>query len=157
MKKVVLGSAVAVTLCMAAPFAQELPVPTATTTPQDGVVLLTGCVTASAEEKPVYKLSDPSSTGQPTAGRAAGASGAAGQPTSVELRPVSGENAKGLGADALMAHVGQRVEVIVRKVDPSTAAPATQPVAGETAKPGEPAPEPFSVIEIKPVSGSCPK
>jgi hypothetical protein len=67
---------------------------------------------------------------------------------------VSGENAHGLDAGALKAHVGQRVEVIVRKVEPSTAAPATGTAA---AKPGEPAPEPFSVIEIKPVSGPCPK
>ena len=157
MKKTVVGSAVAVAWCVAAPFAQERPAPTPKAAPAHNVFVLTGCLQAGADATGTFKLTEASSIGQPTPAEAAGARavGTSGQKTSYELRPVSGVNAQGMDADALKAHVGQRVEVIVRPVE-SPAAPPPAGLAGtQAAKPIEPAAERFSVTEIKRVIGRC--
>jgi hypothetical protein len=57
--------------------------------------------------------------------------------------------------DALKAHVGQRVEAVVRPIE----SPAPAPTAGlaevQAARPIEPTPDPFSVTEIRRVLGTC--
>jgi hypothetical protein len=162
MKSIVLASTVAVVWSAAASFAQQ-PSATAAAPPAQDVVMLTGCVTAGVtadkEPKPMFNLTDPSADSQQARNRTArpGTADTSGQPTSIELRPVADANTQGLDAEALKAYAGQRVEVIVRKVEPASAAAAAAPAAAQSTKPTEPAPEPFSVLEIKPVSGSCPK
>ena len=81
--------------------------------------------------------------------------GTSGQKASYELRPVSGVNAQGLDADALKAHLGQRVEVIVRPLESPAAAPSGGLVSAQAAKPSEPTPERYSVTELKRVIGTC--
>src|SRR5688572_22078587 len=157
MRKIV-GSAVAVTWFMAAPFAQQQPASTPKEAPAHNVFVLTGCLKAGADATGTFKLTDASSIGQPTpAGAAeAGAGGTSGQKTSYELRPVSGVNAQGMDADALKVHLGQRVEVVVRPVEsPAPAGPAAGLASAETAKPAEPALERFTVTEIKRAIGRC--
>jgi hypothetical protein len=156
MKKTVLGSAVAVAWCVAAPFAQQQPAPTPTATPAHNVFVLTGCLKAQ-DATATFKLTDASSIGQaPPAGAAeAGAVGTSGQKASYLLRPVSGVNAQGMNEDALKAHVGQRVEVIVRPLESPAAAPTAGLVGVQAARPSEPAPERFSVTAIKRVIGTC--
>jgi hypothetical protein len=58
-----------------------------------------------------------------------------------------------MDAKALKAHLGQRVEVIVRPIDSPAAAPASEPVAAP--KPTEAAPKRYTVTELKRVIGSC--
>ena len=155
MKKIVLGSAIFVTWCVAAPFAQEQRTPTPKAEPAHKVFVLTGCLTVSAEPTATFKLNDASSIGQSTPGGAA-AVGTSGQKISYELRPVSGVAAQGLDEKALKAHVGQRVEVIVRPIEsPAPAAPTAGLAPAQSAKPSEPAPERFTVTEIKRVIGGC--
>src|SRR5687768_5852939 len=98
MKKTVLGSAVAIAWCVAAPFAQQQPAATPKPAPAHNVFVLTGCLKAGADATATFKLTDASSIGQPTpAGAAeAGAVGTSGQKASYELRPVSGVNAQGM-------------------------------------------------------------
>jgi hypothetical protein len=162
MKSIVLASTVAIAFCVAAPAAQQQATP-ATAPPAQDVVMLTGCVTAGVtadkEPKPMFNLTDPSANSQQARSRTArpGTADTSGQPTSIELRPVADANTQGLDAEALKAYAGQRVEVIVRKVEPLPAAETAGPATAQTAKPTEPAPEPFSVLEIKPVAGACPK
>jgi hypothetical protein len=160
MKKTVLGSAVAVACCVAAPFAQQQqPAVTADAAPAHNVFVVTGCLTAGPEgATPTFKLTDASSVGQPLPGRAteAAAVGTSGHKDSYELRPVSGVGAQGLDADALKAHSGQQVEVVVRPVESPAPAPAAGLAEAQTAKPIEPAPARFSVTEIKRVIGTCP-
>jgi hypothetical protein len=152
MRKNVLGSAIVVALCGAAPFAQQQPAPTSKAAPAHNVFVLTGCLEAGVKPAETFKLTDASFIGQPPETRAVGTSG---QKPSYELRPVSGVDAQGLDADALKAHVGQRVEVIVRPIE----SPATAPTAGlapaQSARPSEPAPERFTATEIKRVIGGC--
>ena len=81
--------------------------------------------------------------------------GTSGQKASYQLRPVSGVNAQGLDADALKAHLGQRVEVVVRPVESPAAAPASGLAGVQAAKPVEPEPVRFSVTELKRVTGTC--
>jgi hypothetical protein len=158
MKKTLLGSAVAVAWCVAAPFAQEQPAPTAKAAPAHNVFVLTGCLKAGEDPTATFKLTDASAIGQATPAGAAekGAVGTSGQKASYELRPVSGVNAQGMDAAALKAHLGQRVEVIVRPVETPAAAPVGGLVAVQAAKPIQPELERFSVTEIKRVLGTCP-
>jgi hypothetical protein len=157
MKKTVLGSAVVVAWCVAAPTAQQQPAPTPKTPPAHNVFVLTGCLEAG-ETPATFKLTDASFIGQaPPAGAAeAGAVGTSGQKASYLLQPVSGVNAQGMKEDALKAHLGQRVEAIVRPIEsPAPAAPTAGLVGVQAARPIEPTPEPFSVTEISRVIGTC--
>ena len=157
MRKTVLASAVAIAWCVAAPFAQQPPAPAPEKAPAHNVFVLTGCLKAGVDPAATFKLTDASAIGQPTpAGAAeAGAVGTSGQKASYELRPVSGVNAQGMDAAALKAHLGQRVEVIVRPVESPAAAPAGGLVPAQAARPSQPELERFSVTEIKRVAGTC--
>jgi hypothetical protein len=156
MKKTVLGSAVVVAWCVAAPTAQQQPLPTPETPPAHNVFVLTGCLKAG-DTPATFKLTDASSIGQaPPAGAAeAGAVGTSGQKASYLLRPVSGVNAQGMKEDALKAYLGQRVEAIVRPIESAAPAPTAGLAGVQAAKPIEPTPEPFSVSEIRRVIGAC--
>lgn len=157
MRKIVVGSAVAIAWFMAAPSAQQQPASTPKEAPAHNVFVLTGCLKAGADATATFKLTDASSIGQPTpaGAAAAGAVGTSGQKTSYELRPVSGVNAQGMDADALKAHLGQRVEVIVRPIESPAPAPPSGLAQTQAAKPIEPAAERFTVTEIKRVIGNC--
>ena len=157
MKKTVIGSAVALAWFVAAPFAQQPPAPTPKAAPAHNVFVLTGCLRAGPDATATFKLTEASSIGQPTPaetakGRAVGTSE---QKASFELRPVSGVDAQGMDADALKAHLGQRVEVTVRPVESPAAAPTAGLVGVQSAKPIEPAVERFTVTAIKRVIGTC--
>lgn len=155
MKKTVLASAVVVALCVAAPTAQQQPAPEAKTPPAHNVFVLTGCLKAG-DTPATFKLIDALSVGQaPPAGAAeAGAVGTSGK-ASYLLRPVSGVDAQGMKEDALKAHLGQRVEAIVRPIESPASAPTASSAGAEAARPIEPAPQPFSVTEIRRVIGTC--
>ncbi len=157
MKKTVLGSAVAIAWCVAAPFAQQAPAPTPTAAPAHNVFVLTGCLKAGVDPAAAFKLTDASAIGRaaPAGTAEPGAVGTSGQKASYELRPVTGVNAQGVDAAALKAHLGQRVEVIVRPLESPAAAPTGGRVGIQAAGPLEPAPERFSVTEIKRVTGTC--
>lgn len=158
MKSSLLGSAIIIASCVAVPFAQDQRAPAPKAEPAHNVFVLTGCLMSDAVATPTFKLTDASSIGQPTPGRAgiAGAVGTSGQKATYELRPVSGVSAQGLDADALKAHLGNRVEVVVRPVEtPAPPAPAAGLASAETAKPKEPALERFTVTEIKRAVGRC--
>ena len=159
MKRIVFGIAVVVACSVAEPFAQQQPAPTPKATPAHNVFVLTGCLTAGTDATATFKLTDASSIGPSAPGgkpepRAVGTSG---QKASYELRPVSGLTAQGLDADELKAHVGQRVEVVVRPIEAAAASPSPATTTGpvESAKPIEPAPERFTVTELKEVVGRC--
>jgi hypothetical protein len=81
--------------------------------------------------------------------------GTSGQKTTYEVRPVTGVSAQGVDADKLKAHLGQRIEVVVRPVESPAPPPAAGLAVAQAAKPIEPAPERFSVTEIKRVIGKC--
>lgn len=157
MRKAVLGIAVAVVWCVAAPSAQQQPAPTPTPKPAHNVFVLTGCLEAG-DAPATFKLTDASSIGHapPAAAAEAGAVGTSGRKASYLLRPVSGVNAQGMNEAALKAHVGKRVEVIVRPIESPAPAPApTGGLVGVQAARPEPPPERFSVTEFKRVMGGC--
>ena len=155
MKKTVVGTAVALAWCIAAPFAQQQPAPTPQETPAHNVFVLTGCLKARTDATVSFKLTDASSIGQRTPGEAAGVVGTSGQKTSYVLRPVTGVSAQGVDADKLKAHLGQRIEVVVRPVESPAPPPAAGLAVAQTAKPSEPVAEKFTVTEIKRVISSC--
>lgn len=156
MKKTVLASAVLVAWCVAAPTAQQQPAPTEKTPPAHNVFVLSGCLEAG-DTPATFKLTDASSIGQaPPAGAAEpGAVGTSGQKASYLLRPVSGVHAQGMKEDALKAHLGQRVEAVVRPIESTAPAPTAGLVGVQAARPIEPTPERFSVTEIRRVIGTC--
>jgi hypothetical protein len=159
MKTTVLGTAVALAWCVAAPIAQQQPAPTTPNPPAHNVFVATGCLNAGADGAAAFKLTDASAVGRAAPARApeAGAVGTSGLKASYELQPVSGVNAQGMDADALKAHIGQRVEVTLRPIQ--TPAAPDSPTAGSlgvtAVKPADAPPERFSVTALKRVSGSC--
>ena len=159
MRKTIIGTIVAVAWCVAVPFAQrqEPPASARQAEPAHKVYRLTGCLMAASVAAPTFKLTDAWAIGQATPSQAGvpGAVGTSGQKTSYELRPVSGVNAQGLDAEALKAHMGHRVEVVVRPIEVPAPAPTSDLVSAQTARPNEPAPERFTVTEIKRVVGRC--
>jgi hypothetical protein len=152
---IVLGSVVAMTLSAAAPYAQQQPAPT--TTPAHNVFVLTGCLMADAKATAAFKLTDASSNSKtsPAGTAIPGAVGTSGLKESYELRPVSGVGAQGIDADGLKAHVGHRVEVVVRPIETPGPAPAPTSGAVGAAKPTAPAPERYNVTAIKRTVGRC--
>ena len=157
MRRTIFGSAIAAVWYAGLAFAQQ-PAAPPKGAPAHNVFVVTGCLEAGKDPTASFKLTDASSTGQaaPVATAEAGAVGTSGLKASYELRPVSGLNAQGLNAEALKAHVGQRLEVVVRPIDsPAAAAPDAGAVRVEAAKPVEPAPQRFSVTEVKRVIGGC--
>jgi hypothetical protein len=158
MKKILLGIIVAMAGSVAVPFAQEQPSPSSKAAePAHNVFVLTGCIREGSETTPTFKLTDASSIGQPVPGRAAGSTavGTSGQKDSYELRPVSGIDSQGLDAKALMAHLNERVELVARLIETPAPAPPTGAALAQAAKPTEPAPQRFSVTEIRRVLGTC--
>ena len=156
MKNTVLGSVIAVAWCAAVPLAYQQPSPTPNTAPAHNVFVVTGCLKPGTEATGTFKLVDASLIDRPTAAGAADAAvGTAGKTVSYELRPVSGVDAQGLDADALKAHLEKRVEVVVRPIESPAPAPTAGLVGNQSAKPSEPAPERYTVTEMKRVIGSC--
>jgi hypothetical protein len=156
MKLTVLGSAVAVaTCCVSGAFAQQRP--SATSTPAHNVFKLTGCLMAGANASDTFKLTDvatPDQTARAGAGEP-GAVGTSGRNASYELRPVSGLGAQGVNADDLKAHVGHRVEVVVRPIEHPAPAPSLTGGSLGAARPNEPAVERYSVTSIERTVGRC--
>ena len=155
MKTIVVAGAVVMVWCTAVPFAQQQRDPTPKEAPAHNIFVLTGCLAPGADKTATFKLTEASSIGQRTPAEA-GAVGTSGA-SSYELRPVSGVDAQGLDADALKAHLGQRVEVVARPIESAPPAAPAGLAVSQTAKPNEPAVERFTVTEIKRVTGSCSK
>ena len=159
MKKTIIGTVVGVVWCVAAPFAQPQEANSAApkSEPAHKVYRLTGCLMAASTAAPTFKLTDAWSIGQaaPTQAGVPGAVGTSGEKKSYELRPVSGVNAQGLDAEALKAHMGHRVEVVVRPIEVLPPPPPSGLAISESARPNEPAPERYTVTEIKRVVGRC--
>jgi hypothetical protein len=158
MTKTVLGSVVAAAWCVAAPLAQQQPAPTPNAAPAHNVFVLTGCLKAGTDATATFRLTDASTIGQQTPAGSAegGAAGTSGQKAATyELKPVSAVTEQGLNADALKAHLGRRVEVIVRPVESQPAAPPAGLAGVQAAKPSEPKIERFTVTELKRVTGTC--
>jgi hypothetical protein len=160
MKTTVLGIAVTLGWCVAAPLAQQQPA--TPKPPAHNVFVVTGCLNTPAQGATAFKLTDAKSIGRdaPPPAVEAGAVGTSGVTTkpAYDLQPASGVNAQGMDADALKAHAGQRVEVTLRPTQ-STVAPA--PSAGasigvQASKPIDAPPAQFSVTAIKRVDGACP-
>ena len=148
MNRTVCGTVVALSFCVAVPFAQQQPAPARESEPAHKVYVLSGCLAAGADATAVFKLTDATAIGEAAPAGAAepGAVGTSGTKALFELQPVSGVNSQGLDADALKAHAGYRVEVIVRPVE---VAPPAAPTAGTTAAQAarpveEPKPERFT-------------
>ena len=157
MRNVMVRSVIVSAWCVAAPLAQEKPAPPPNPVPAHNIFVMTGCLEEGAAANATFKLTNASSIGRaPRAGSPDGSAvGTSGQKTTYELRAVSGVNAQGLDADALNAHVGQRVELVVRPIESPAAPPAAGVGAVQSAKPIEPVPERYSVTEIKRVIGTC--
>ena len=149
------GSAVVSACFIAAPFAQQQPARTGQEAPAHNIFVLTGCLGAGKGATASFELTDASSIGQRTPADAVDTVGTSGRKTTYELRPLTGVDAQGLDADALKAHLGQRLEVVARPVETPKAPPAAGLAQAEAAKPIEPAIERFTVTEIKRVIGSC--
>ena len=154
-----MGFAMAVVFASTAgtPLAQQ---PASSGAPAHSTFVLAGCLQAPLPGASLFRLADPVSVGHAPPSRPAPppetGAGTAPRTPVYELQPVSGLTQTGLDAAKLKLHVGQRIEVTVRPVDTVAPAPSS---AGTTttqaAAPAEPAPQRFSVIDLKRINGQC--
>ena len=126
---------------------QQAPSPTE---PAHKVYVLTGCLEGSSAEAP-FRLTGASAVGQALPPRPATTQSKAETPDVYLLQPVSGVGEQGINRERLQTHVGARVEVTVRPVDPLPTPAASAPKD----KPQEPAPQRYTVIKIDRRADSC--
>jgi hypothetical protein len=125
--------------------------------PAHNTFVLTGCLEAPPKSDGRFALTRAEAIGQapPVRGKAGEAVGTSGRSGTYALQPVSAVGQTGANAETLRAHVGQRVRVQVRLIEPP--APARPPAAvAKSDEPVEQAPEYYTVTEITRVEGSCP-
>ena len=130
--------------------------PAAPAAPAHNTFMLAGCLEAPLPGNSAFRLTDAMPVGQAPPGGPTPADTASGSPKAKPayyLQPVSSLNQSGVNADAFKPHLGKRVEVTIRPLD--TVAPA--PPTGSTTATAPPpaAPQPYSVIAIKPTGGAC--
>jgi hypothetical protein len=158
MKRNLLGSAVVLAWCVAAPVAQQQP-PSTPSAPAHNVFVVTGCLNTGVERTAAFRLTDASPVGRTAPARAedSRAVGTSGLKPSYDLQPASGVNSQGIDAEELKTHAGRRVEVTLRPVEATAppAPPAGATLGGQAARPIDPPPQRYSVTAIKRVTGTC--
>jgi hypothetical protein len=138
----------AVLVLVTALSAQQAPGPP--TEPAHKVYVLSGCLEGASAESP-FRLTGATTVGQVPPPRGATAPSKPAKPDVYLLQPVSGVGEQGISRERLQTHVGARVEVTLRPVDPLPGTPASAPKD----KPEEPAPQRYTVIKIDRRADSC--
>jgi hypothetical protein len=122
--------------------------------PAHKVYVLTGCLEGAGAASP-YRLTSASSLGQAPPPRAATAQSKPEASDVYLLQPVSGVGEQGISREGLQRHVGARVEVTVRPVEPLPSAPSASGESASKNKPEEPAPQRYTVVKIDRRADSC--
>lgn len=144
-----------VVLQAAASIAQQSPSPP--NEPAHKVYVLTGCLERGSASTSVFQLADSTPVGQaPPADPSNVDAKAAAGTRSYDLSPVSSVSEQGINRETLESHVGSRVEVTVRPVEPSSAPSPTTSTSKTTApKVEQSTPRRYTVVKISKVPGSC--
>jgi len=153
MRSMVFVTGVVLVLQVAASLAQQSP--SSPNEPAHKVYSMTGCLEGGSAAKSVFKLADATSVGQmpPTDPSNTEAGDGA---RSYEVLPVASVSEQGINRETLESHVGSRVEVTVRPVEPSTTpSTATSTSTTTTAKVEQSTPRRYTVVKISKVPGSC--
>ncbi len=155
MKPIIFGTGLLVSCWIAVPLAQQPPA--STTEPAHKVFVLTGCLEGGPAPTSVFKLAGATAVGQApqaTRGATSSARASSGTSDSYELLPIAGVGEQGIKREELQSHVGKRVEVTVRPVEASPAAPSSA-AKDANAKPEESAPQRYTVTKITRLADSC--
>ena len=152
MKPIVFATGVVVILQIAASVAQQSP----PDDPAHKVYVMTGCLERNSASTSLFTLADSTPTGQapPAPPLKTNAGGAAGT-GSYDLVPVSSVSEQGINRETLESHIGNRVEVTVRPVEPSIAASSTSTSTTTAPKVEQSTPRRYTVVKISKVPGSC--
>ena len=157
MRSMVFATGVVLILQVAASLAQQSPSP-----PNERahkVYVMTGCLERGSAQTSVLQLTDSTPSGQaPPADPSTTDAGAVAGNRSYDLLPVSSVSEQGINRETLESHVGSRVEVTVRPVEPSTTptpSTATSTSTTTTAKVEQSTPRRYTVVKISKVPGSC--
>ena len=151
MKPIVSGLALVVVSAIAvSSAAQQANAPASE--PAHKIFVLSGCLTGGPAETSAFKLTGAVPVGQAPPEQSAASPAAK---DAYELLPTTGLTEQGIARAELQAHVGKKVEVTVRPVEVVPGPSSTSSTAASTAKSVEPAPQRYTVTQIKSLAGSC--
>ena len=152
MRPIVFATCVVLILQVAGSLAQQSP----PNEPAHKVYVMTGCLERGSASTSTFKLADATAVGQAPPGDPSNtdAESAAGT-RSYDLLPVASVSEQGSSIEMLESHVGNRVEVMVRPVETSVAAPTTSAASTTAAKVDQSAPRRYTVVKIGKMPGSC--
>ena len=155
MRSMVFVTGVVLVLQVAASLAQQSP--SSPNEPAHKVYSMTGCLEGGSAAKSVFKLADATSVGQMPPTDPSNTDAGDGT-RSYDVLPVASVSEQGINRETLESHVGSRVEVTVRPVEPSTTptpSTATSTSTTTTAKVEQSTPRRYTVVKISKVPGSC--
>ena len=152
MRPIVFATCVVLSLQVAASLAQQSP----PNEPAHKVYVMTGCLERGSASTLVFKLADATAVGQAPPGDPSNTDAEAVAGTrSYDLLPVSSVSEQGINRETLESHIGNRVEVTVRPVEPSIAASSTSTSTTTAPKVEQSTPRRYTVVKISKVPGSC--
>ena len=151
MRAIVLATGVGLVLQAATSLAQQSP----PNEPAHKVYVMAGCLARGSASTSVFQLADSTPIGQAPPADSSNTGAGAGT-HSYDLLPVSSVSEQGINRETLANHVGSRVEVTVRPLEPTAAASGTTSTSNTTAAKVEQAtPRRYTVVKIRKVPGSC--
>ena len=151
MRSITLVTGVALVLQVATSLAQQ----SAPNEPAHKVYVMAGCLARGSASTSVFQLADSTPVGQAPPADPSNKGEVEGT-QSYDLLPVSSVSEQGINRETLASHVGSRVEVTVRPLEPTAAASGTTSTSTTTAAKVEQAtPRRYTVVKIRKVPGSC--
>ena len=153
MRPIIFATGVALILQVAASLAQQPP----PNEPAHKVYVMSGCLERVSAPTSVFKLVDATSIGQaPPTVPSNRAAEVGAETRSYDLLPVSSVSEQGVNRETLDSHVGNRVEVTMRPMEPAIATSTTTSTSSTTAaKVEQPTPRRYTVVKISKAAGEC--
>ena len=131
--------------------AQQTPSPS--NEPAHKIYAMSGCLEPGAGSSSAFKLTGAEHIGQAPPGVSAAATSRSA--TVYELQPVANFGEQGISRERLKSHVGKRVEVTVRPVEVSPAPSSPPRPTDSPEKPETPVPPRYTVVTISQLAESC--
>jgi hypothetical protein len=153
MKPIVFATSIVFVFHVAASLAQQ----SQPIEPAHNVYVLSGCLEGSSAPTSLFKLVDAMPIGQaPPSDPPKAEAGVVAATRAYDLLPVTSVSEQGVTRETLASHIGARVEVTVRPVEPSNATSTTTRTSENTAaKVEQSTPRRYTVVKIGKVPGSC--
>ena len=151
MKPIVFATSIVFVFQVTESLAQSPPIE-----PAHNVYVLSGCLEGSSAPTPLFKLVDAMPIGQAPPSDPPKTEAGVDATRAYDLLPVTSVSEQGVARETLARHIGTRVEVTVRPVEPSIAPSTTTRTSENTAaKLEQSTARRYTVVKINKLPGSC--